>query len=207
MELTLELIKILSGIHDSQILHQDLKPHNIMLSKSNHLFIIDYGLARPATMKKLHYTMRGFIGTPRYASVRAHNMLEQSKKDDLESLFYNIAYLYYQKLPWSKLNVSNDKKLEKIKLLKVQHRDSLFKEMALPFQRAFDYITNLDPYEEPNYSLLKGYFKRNKTLLMEPNFDIFSTKTTRSNVKKVSLNNSNFLQVPDLIPRRTSPVK
>ena len=25
----------------------------------------------------------GFVGTPRYASVRAHSNLEQSKKDDL----------------------------------------------------------------------------------------------------------------------------
>jgi len=73
----------MNGMHDAQIIHQDLKPHNIMSSQNGHYYLIDYGLARQISIKKNHFSMKGFIGTPRYASVRAHNMFEQSKKDDL----------------------------------------------------------------------------------------------------------------------------
>jgi hypothetical protein len=116
-----------------------------MRNSKGYLFIIDYGLARINPRKG--YSMKGFIGTPRYASLRAHNRFEQSKKDDLESLFYNIAYLYYQKLPWSSLSISSDKKMDKIKLLKEKHQDTLFHEMAMPFQLAFNYILSLKPLE------------------------------------------------------------
>jgi serine/threonine protein kinase len=102
----------MQGIHTAGIVHQDLKPHNIM-RKGGKLFIIDFGLARQLQTEanKSLYTIKGFIGTPRYASVRAHNMFEQGQKDDLESLFYNIAYFYYQRLPWSKLHIANESKL------------------------------------------------------------------------------------------------
>ena len=49
--------------------------------------------------------VKGFIGTPRYASLQAHNNIYQSKKDDLESLMYLIAFLYLKKLPWMALRV------------------------------------------------------------------------------------------------------
>jgi serine/threonine protein kinase len=83
-----------------------------MRDKNGALFIIDFGLSRQLPLRtKSRPAMRGFIGTPRYASIRAHNLLEQGKKDDLESLFYNLAYLYYRRLPWSKLTVPNDQRL------------------------------------------------------------------------------------------------
>lgn len=83
-ELTLELLRIMEGIHKAGIVHQDLKPHNIM-RKDGKLYIIDFGLARQLSTEKNknHYSIKGFIGTPRYASVRAHNMFEQGQKDDL----------------------------------------------------------------------------------------------------------------------------
>lgn len=98
-----------------------------MKNKEGNLFIIDFGLSKQVPLRnKIRPSLKGFIGTPRYASVQAHNMLEQGKRDDLESLFYNLAYLYYHRLPWSKLTVPDDQRLEKIKLLKLKHRSSLF---------------------------------------------------------------------------------
>ena len=194
IDLAHEAIRILEGVHSMDIIHQDLKPHNFMRNKDGKLYLIDFGLARQLVNKKGVPSIRGFVGTPRYASVRAHNMMDQGKRDDLESLFYNLAYLYYRRLPWSKLTVSSDKRLEKIKTLKLKHRESLFVEMPAMFQRAYEYIVSLHHNEEPDYTKLKNYFRRNKTVILEPKLFINGPEDKKT--KRVSLNASNFLQVP-----------
>jgi len=45
-----------------------------MKSKEGKYFLVDYGLARLIPIRRIQ-KMKGFIGTPRYASVRAHQML------------------------------------------------------------------------------------------------------------------------------------
>lgn len=82
-DLALEALTLLEGVHEAGVIHQDLKPHNLMRSEAGQLFLVDFGLARQIFDSSRGYAIRGFIGTPRYASVRAHNLFEQSKKDDL----------------------------------------------------------------------------------------------------------------------------
>lgn len=79
----MEALSLLEGVHEAGVIHQDLKPHNFMRSETGQLFLVDFGLARQIFSTSRSCAIRGFIGTPRYASVRAHNMFEQSKKDDL----------------------------------------------------------------------------------------------------------------------------
>lgn len=43
--MTSELIQILRLIHDKGIIHQDLKPQNIMRNELGSFVIIDYGLS------------------------------------------------------------------------------------------------------------------------------------------------------------------
>jgi len=79
-------------------------------------------------------------------------------------------------------------------MLKIKHRESLFVEMPAMFRRAFEYIVSLNHNEEPDYSKLKNYFRRNKTILIEPKVLINSVEDKK--VKRISLTTSNFLQVP-----------
>ena len=39
--------------------------------------------------------------------INVHNNIAYSRRDDLESLFYVMLYLYLGKLPWQGLNISN----------------------------------------------------------------------------------------------------
>ena len=78
-----------------------------MRNSKGALVIIDFGLS---AILPLNYAStitkqkkRGFIGTPRYASIAAHQGFIQTPKDDIESLFYVIGYLAKKKAPWLQL--------------------------------------------------------------------------------------------------------
>jgi len=41
-----EMVTILEILHDNGIAHRDFKPDNLMLTKNNHLQVIDFGTAK-----------------------------------------------------------------------------------------------------------------------------------------------------------------
>lgn len=77
----------MSSIHSKGIVHQDLKPQNIMKNNLGALVIIDFGLSNlkkdTDNVRDVKGKKRGFIGTPRYASIAAHNGQIQMPKDDI----------------------------------------------------------------------------------------------------------------------------
>ncbi|VDN26556.1 unnamed protein product [Cylicostephanus goldi] len=54
---------------------------------------------------RLEREKAAFRGTPRYASITALSMKEQSRKDDIESWWYMIVELMVGQLPWQDMQV------------------------------------------------------------------------------------------------------
>jgi serine/threonine protein kinase/dienelactone hydrolase len=65
--LTSEVADALEYAHGEGIIHRDVKPSNLMLSRDGRLVLLDFGIARSGTEHAM--TMSGsFLGTPRYMS-------------------------------------------------------------------------------------------------------------------------------------------
>ncbi len=106
----IKLIKIISNIHEKNIIHRDIKPDNIMYKNHNKnadldLYIIDFGLSKLYDETKKNFVKKEnlIVGTANFVSLHAHNGSMPSKRDDLESIGYVLLYIYYGELPWNSL--------------------------------------------------------------------------------------------------------
>lgn len=107
-----QMICRLENVHNSFYIHRDLKPNNFVIgrgSRINTVYLIDFGLAKQYKneVTGTHVPFmdkKQIVGTIRFASINAHYGLEQSRRDDLESLCYVLVYLLKGELPWQKLD-------------------------------------------------------------------------------------------------------
>ena len=166
--LGIEMMKILKIIHEKHYIHRDIKPDNFAIGYSDQskLYLIDFGLAKQyrsaKTLKqKPMQKNKRLTGTARYASINALRGCDQSRRDDLESAGYVIAYLLRGNLPWQGILVkSKDEKYAKILYRKENvTSESLFIGYPKELSTYMDYCKNLGYEEEPNYEYLSNLFK------------------------------------------------
>ncbi|KAL0388439.1 UNVERIFIED_CONTAM: Casein kinase-like protein 11 [Sesamum radiatum] len=156
-------------MHSRGFLHRDIKPDNFLMGlgrKANQVYIIDYGLAKKyrdlQTHKHIPYREnKNLTGTARYASVNTHLGVEQSRRDDLESLGYVLMYFLRGSLPWQGLKAGTKKqKYDKISEKKMLTPiEVLCKSYPSEFISYFHYCRSLRFDDKPDYSYLKRLFR------------------------------------------------
>jgi len=161
-------IKRLEQLHNKGYIHRDIKPENFLIGdhkNSNTIYLIDFGLSREfnnsITGRHISYLeAKKFIGTARYASVNTHAGIEQSRRDDLESLGYLFVYLLKGKLPWENIPAETKKeKYERIYKMKViVPITKLCAGLPKEFLNYMNYCKELKFNERPDYmELLRGF--------------------------------------------------
>ena len=166
LQIGIQVIILLKTIHDKGLVHRDIKPDNFLLGLNNQrkrIYIIDFGLCKCYMNNDKHNPIKktnNLIGSLTYASINTHNHIELSRRDDMESLGYMLAFLYLGTLPWQQEKVKNDDIIKKLKQ-NITSNDKL-PEILVNYIK---YVRSLEYEEKPNYFLIIDNFKRELEIL------------------------------------------
>ncbi|XP_020251202.1 casein kinase 1-like protein 2 isoform X1 [Asparagus officinalis] len=164
-----QMINRVEFVHSKSFLHRDIKPDNFLMGlgrRANQVYIIDFGLAKKYRDTSTHQHIpyrenKNLTGTARYASMNTHLGIEQSRRDDLESLGYVLMYFLRGSLPWQGLKAGTKKqKYEKISERKVSTPiEALCRGYPSEFASYFHYCRSLRFDDKPDYAYLKRLFR------------------------------------------------
>jgi casein kinase 1 len=106
--IAIQLVQRIEKVHEERIIHRDIKPDNFLIGGTeltkDKVYIIDFGLAkcfRNSEGEHIPYKEgKNLTGTARYASIATHKGVEQSRRDDLETIGHVILYFLRGSLPW-----------------------------------------------------------------------------------------------------------
>ncbi len=163
-----QLVKAMNYLDSINILHRDIKPDNLLLTKNNILKIIDFGFSYQNKMSNDMY--KTICGTPMYMSPELLSGKPYSKKSDLWSLGIIAYELFHCKNPYGKPR-NIQELIYAINTYKILYRDDISNHFL-------DFLKNLliiDPNDRLDYDNLLNHVWFTSQITNNKNIDdIFS---------------------------------
>ena len=150
LNIGIQMIQLLEFIHNAQLIHRDVKPDNFLFGLGDNkekIYLIDFGFCTKYKRNVSASKSSNLIGTPKFASISAHEFSELSRCDDLESVGYILIYLFMGEVEWAE-TIDNDT----IKMMKMRIAEN--SKIPRPFIDYLNDVRNMTFYETPNYDNL-----------------------------------------------------
>jgi serine/threonine protein kinase len=169
----IEMLQIISRVHDAGIVHRDIKPENFMIGisktdkdqkdqkendKTATLHIIDFGLSKfykKGDKHVMNTNDKSMVGTMRYVSTHVHDGCVYSRRDDVISILYVSIYLLKGTLPWCGLYPKKGDTITKEQIVYSKKVKTTSAEICegLPaiFKKLLDYAYTLEFEDKPDY--------------------------------------------------------
>ncbi|KAJ3310225.1 serine/threonine protein kinase [Boothiomyces sp. JEL0838] len=193
-----QMIARLEYIHSKHFLHRDIKPDNFLMGinkRGNQVNAIDFGLSKkykdPRTQRHIPYRDgKSLTGTARYVSINTHLGVEQSRRDDLESLGYVFIYFCKGSLPWQGMK-GNTKKVKYDAIMEKKITTStqdLCAGLPREFVTYLDYVRKLRFEDTPDYTWLRQMFRDlfiRQSYVYDYVFDWILVKEERDNQERL----------------------
>jgi len=165
-----QMVNRVEYIHRRNFIHRDISPGSFVMGlgeKAKHVHIIDFGLARKyrtaSSEQHIAYEERDtFTGSFEFLSLNAQRGVEQTRRDDLESLAYVLMHCQCGGLPWEKVEAASEKEWRR-KVSEVKMRtpiEDLCRNIPHEFAIFLNYCRSLTFEAEPDYSHLRILLKR-----------------------------------------------
>ena len=151
-----QLITTIEKIHNKSIIHRDLKPNNICFDNNQKLYIIDFGLAKHYIINNCHIEnnkLTNIIGSSNFCSLNILNLLQPSRRDDIESVIYILLYLIFDEktyLVFNNLSLDKKKDIATIEKLSEINKNILSSNLI----KILKYTRRLRFDQKPNYAYI-----------------------------------------------------
>jgi serine/threonine protein kinase len=163
----IQMIARTEYLHNRSLIHRDIKPDNFVFgvgTNSNVLYMIDLGLSKLyrhlTTFEHIPWSTEvGLAGTTRYVSINVHLGVDQTCRDDLESIGYMLVDFAAGKLPWETHNMKKIDKSTFISNCKMKTSlAALCEGLPTNFLTYMQKVRQLRFDEKPNYVQLRALF-------------------------------------------------